>query len=270
MSPCELVHRPHTKEVSTVHQQLAEKVVVVTGAASGMGKAIATMAGERGAAVLATDVDEGGLGHLDREAAGITCRAVDLSQPSASDFLIDECLRIFGRVDGLVNAAGIFQTRPLLEVTPADLQRMFAVNFDALYFMQQAAARFMNGGSIVNFASTAARVPRPISSHYAASKAAVVSASRSAATAWGERGIRVNSVCPGVIETPMIEAILAEQADRANMTEAELLATWCSMNPLGRLGKPHEVAELVTFLLSDAASYITGESIGVNGGADDI
>lgn len=250
--------------------QLAEKVIVITGAASGMGQAVAQMAHERGGSVLAVDVDQAGLERLESECAGITCRDLDLTGGQASDLVVDEALKLFGRVDGLVNAAGIFQTRPILDVSRADLERMFAVNFEALYFMQQAAGRVMERGSIVNFASTAARVPRPISSHYAATKAAVVSASRSAAAAWGPRGIRVNAVCPGVIETPMIQAILREQAERAGVTEADLLSQWCSMNPMGRLGKTSEVAELVMFLLSDAASYITGESIAVNGGADDI
>lgn len=250
--------------------QLVGKAVVITGAASGMGHAVAQMAHERGASVLAVDIDQAGLERLESECAGISCRGADLTAPEAPDLVAAEALKLFGRVDGLVNAAGIFQTRAILDVSRADLARMFAVNFEALYFMQQAAGRVMERGSVVNFASTAARVPRPISSHYAASKAAVVSASRSAATAWGPRGIRVNAVCPGVIETPMIDGILVEQAERAGVTEAELFSQWCSMSPMGRLGRPSEVAELVMFLLSDAASYITGESIGVNGGADDI
>lgn len=248
---------------------LAGKAVLVTGGASGIGAACAELAAAGGARVLALDIDEAGLAAL-AERTGVQYEVADLTDTDRLPDLIRVAADRLGGLDGVVNAAGVFQTRAILDITPADFDRMFAVNVRGLFFVQQAAARVMTGGSIVNIASTAARVPRPVSSHYAASKAAVVSLSRSASVAWADRGIRVNSVCPGVIETPMIDAILTEQAGLAGVTPAELHARWRAANPLGRLGTPREVAELVTFLLSDAAAYITGESIGVNGGADDI
>lgn len=249
---------------------LTGKVVLVTGAGSGMGREAAIHAVRRGAAVLGVDSNRERLERLAHE-TGIAHLVADLTEVESLPKVADHCVRTLGGLDGVVNAAGVFQTRTMDEVTPSDFDLIFGINVRGLFFLQQAAAAAMSrGGSIVNFASTAARVPRPMSSHYAASKAAVVSISRSAATAWADRGIRVNSICPGVIATPMIDAILQEQSSRAGVTPAELEQTWNALNPMGRLGEPGEVAELVTFLLSDRSSYITGESIGVNGGADDI
>jgi NAD(P)-dependent dehydrogenase (short-subunit alcohol dehydrogenase family) len=187
--------------------------------------------------------------------------------------LVERWARDHGSIDGLVNAAGIFQTATMLDLTPTDFDRLFAINLRALVFMQQAVARHMahaRGGSIVNFASTAARIPRPISSHYAASKAAVVSFTRSAAVALGPSGIRVNAVCPGIIDTPMIDTVLRERSEVFDTTPDELKQSWVSAHPMRRFGRPSEVAEVVTFLLSDAASYVSGESIGIHGGSEDV
>lgn len=250
---------------------LQDKIVLVTGAGSGMGREAAINAADSGAAVLAVDNNRSLLEELSR-GTGIPHLVVDLAEVNNNlADVVDHCVHTLGGIDGLVNAAGVFQTRTMDDVTPEDFDKIFGINVRGLFFLQQAAAAAMTGGgSIVNFASTAARVPRPVSSHYAASKAAVVSLTRSAATAWAGRGIRVNSICPGVIATPMIDAILEEQSSIAGVTPAELEQTWNGLNPMGRLGRPDEVAELVTFLLSNRSSYITGESIGVNGGADDI
>ncbi|MFF2655551.1 SDR family NAD(P)-dependent oxidoreductase [Streptomyces sp. NPDC058045] len=250
--------------------ELAGRVIIVSGAGSGMGQDVAIQAARCGASVLAVDRDESGLRAL-ADRAAITSMAIDLTAPGAPETVVQECLTTLGSPRGLVSAAGVFQTRAMLDVTPEDFDLVFSVNVRALFFLQQAVAAAMTaGGSIVNFASTAARVPRPVSSHYAASKAAVVSLSRSASVAWAERGIRVNTICPGVISTPMIDAILEEQSSLAGITPAELEDRWCAQNPMGRLGRTGEVADLVTFLLSNRSAYITGETIGINGGADDI
>lgn len=250
---------------------LAGKTVLVTGAASGMGSACAELAAAKGARVFGVDRHSVGLEQL-AERTGAHHEVCDLADVDAPA-LVRRCCEVTGGLDGLVNAAGVFQTRELLEITPNDFDRMFAINVRALFFLQQAAAREMakrGGGSIVNFASTAARVPRPVSSHYAASKAAVVSFSRSAGAALAKHGVRVNAVCPGVVETPMIEAIRHERAQLFDTPAAEIDASWREAHPMGRLGLPREVAEVVVFLLTDAAAYVNGESIGVNGGTDDL
>lgn len=249
---------------------LAGKAVLVSGAASGMGAACVKLAAHRGARVCAVDFDEAGLADI-REHLGVCAEACDLTDVRRIPALVERCAGSLGGLDGVVNAAGIFHTAELLDVTPADFDRVFAINVRGLFFMQQAAAREMStsgGGSIVNFASTAARIPRPLSSHYAASKAAVVSLSRSAAEALAGLGVRVNAVCPGTIETPMIEAVRRARASLLGVTPEEIDAGWRTGHPMGRLGTPEEVAEVVTFLLSDAASFVNGESVGVTGGLD--
>jgi NAD(P)-dependent dehydrogenase (short-subunit alcohol dehydrogenase family) len=258
---------------STSHQsQLEGKVVLVTGAASGMGAACAELALERGALVIGVDRDEAALAAL----AGridIPYELCDLAEVDSLPQLVDRCADRHGRLDGLVNAAGVFQTGKLLEITPAQFDRIFAINVRGLFFIQQAVAAHMatqRGGSIVNFSSTAARIPRPISSHYAASKAAVVSITRSAAAALGVHGVRVNAVCPGIIQTPMIEAVQRERAELFDTTPDAIAQAWRDDHPMGRLGLPHEVADVVAFLLSDASSYVNGESIGIHGGSDDV
>jgi NAD(P)-dependent dehydrogenase (short-subunit alcohol dehydrogenase family) len=252
-------------------QQLEGKTIIVSGAASGMGAACAELAAHRGATVVGMDRDGEGLARLGHRFELIQL-VHDLTDVEASAAAVARCAQELGGLDGLVNAAGVFRTVEFLGITVEDFDRMFAINLRAHFFLMQAAAKAMvdQGGSIVNFASTAARVPRPISSHYAAGKAAVVSFTRSAAAALGSRGVRVNAVCPGVIATPMIESILEDRARRGGTTAKAIEGEWCEQHPMGRLGTPMEVAEVVAFLLSDAASYVTGESLGVNGGSDDI
>ena len=254
----------------TVSTTLEGKAVLVTGAASGMGRACAVRARELGASLLLTDRDADALERVAGE-LGAVADACDLTDVANAPRLVARCVEAHGAIDGLVNAAGIFTTRPLLEVTPEDFDRMFSVNVRALFFLQQAAGAAMRAagrGSIVNFSSTAARVGRPHAAHYAASKAAVIAATKSAAVALAPDGVRVNAICPGLIETPMVESIRHQRTEVFGTTPAKVQEHWEGLIPMRRLGRPEEVAALAAFLLSDAAGYLTGESIGVTGGTD--
>jgi NAD(P)-dependent dehydrogenase (short-subunit alcohol dehydrogenase family) len=246
------------------------KAVIVSGAASGMGAACVELLRAGGAEVLAVDRDADGLRGLS-EAHSVATLRCDLAAIESVGEVVGTALEQFERIDGLVNAAGIFQTRKVLEVTPEDFDRIFAINVRGLFFLMQAVGAEMSRagkGSIVNFASTAARVPRPLSSHYAATKAAVVSLTRSAAASFASDGVRVNAVCPGVIKTPMIDAVVRERSELYGLTLEQMEDDLNRTNPMGRMGTPGEVAEVVLFLLSDAAGYVTGEALGITGGTD--
>ena len=249
---------------------LSGKIVLISGAASGLGLATSKLAAERGATIVMSDLNEEAL----RSAAdGLNAlpRVCNVADPEECRDLIDFVIAQHGQLDGMVNAAGVMQTAPFLEVTPDDFDRVIAVNLRGAYFLAQAAATRMverSSGSIVLFSSTAGRAGRPLASHYAAAKAGVINLVRSAATALAPQGVRVNAVCPGLIETPMIEQIRQERSAVQAVSVSEVQNRWKSTVPLGRLGQPIEVAEAVTLLLSDASSYITGEQLGITGGTD--
>lgn len=247
------------------------KAILVTGAASGLGAACAALAAERGAQVLLADRDAERLEQVAGE-LGMPWEVCDVTGTDAVERLAQACTEQLGRVNGLVSAAGVTHTVPLLEITPEDFDRVVAVNLRAPFFLQQAVARRMveagTRGSIVNFSSTAGRVGRPLASVYALTKAAIINLTRSGALALAPHGVRVNAVTPGIVETPMIEAIRQRRADVQGTTPEAIQQGWEQSVPLGRLGTPAEVAETVAFLLSDASSYITGEQIGITGGTD--
>jgi NAD(P)-dependent dehydrogenase (short-subunit alcohol dehydrogenase family) len=190
--------------------------------------------------------------------------AADLGRVAEIDPLVERIENELGPIEVLVNNAAVVKTQALLDVTGQDWDLIMGVNAKGLFFLLQAVGRRMAArgrGSIVNIASVAARSARPKQTVYGASKAAVLHLTKSTAAALGPSGVRVNAVCPGVIETPMWQQVKQER------TPDEVRGILASI-PLGRTGGPEEVAEVVAFLASDRSSYINGQGINVCGGLE--
>ena len=234
---------------------------VVTGAASGIGLAVARRLLANDIAVVGTDVNETGLADLQREGAQtVTADISDLKGRSA-------VVQFAGEVDYLVNAAGIVRVGPIREVALDEWRSLFAVNVESIFFLMQAFVPMLRpGGAVVNIASTAAKTSPPEFAAYSASKAAVLSITRSFATQLALRSIRVNAVSPGIIDTPMQNVFLPYLAAAAGMTQNEFQADRLTQVPLRRIGSPEDVAAVIYFLLTDGSSYVTGEDINVAGG----
>ena len=239
--------------------RLAGKAAVVTGSTRGIGRAVALALAREGADVLVHGRDPAAARGACQEIEALGRRTAwytaDLEQAAAARAVVDRALEAFGKLDLLVNNAGLFQRQPALELEEADWDRLLDVNLKGAFFCAQAAARAMlgRGGAIVNMASDACWSGglNPCA-HYAASKAGLVSITRSLAKELAPHGIRVNALAPGMIETDM--------GDTAGATLGGLQI------PLGRYGTPDEVAAAVVFLASDEASYVTGANLNLSGG----
>lgn len=245
-------------------------VAVVTGAASGVGRAVATDLAEHGARIAAVDVDPAGLAEtiLALEADGHKAHAFpsDVTDTTGVEALFDEAEALLGPVTVVVNAAGTLTTGPVADCADQDWHRMIAVNATGVFAVGRAAARRMGPrghGTLVTVASNAAGVPRSGMAAYAASKAAAVALTKSLGLELAPLGVRCNVVSPGSTDTPMLRAMTADpQALIAGDPEHFKVGI-----PLGRLGRPEDVAAAVRFLVSDAARHITMHELYVDGGA---
>lgn len=237
-----------------------QKIALVTGGARGIGYACAEALAEDGAIIVIADIDgaEDAAAQLGQGAVGFT---VDVSKPDALLALFDRIESEIGDVAILVNNAGIAKPADFLEMTLDDFQSVIDLNMTAVFLASQRAARRMVEagiqGSIVNMSSINAQVAIPAIVSYCASKGGVMQITKSAALALAPHNIRVNAVGPGSIDTAMVSAI---------NSNPEAMARVMSRTPLQRLGSAREIGDVVAFLASDKASYITGETIYVDGG----
>ena len=240
---------------------LRDHVIVITGAASGMGRAIARAADREGARLVLSDVDGDRLKAAAGELGGeVRHLRADVTRPPEIDAIFALAEQELGRIDGLVTCAGIITTTPSLEVTAEEWDRVFAVNARGTFFTVQAALKRMiprGQGRIVTIGSDSYKLGggRIANIPYAATKGAVVTMTKGFARTLVGTGVRINCVNPGPCDTPMHAPLTPEQR-----------AMVAGRIPLGRLAQPEEIANAALFLLSDAASFVYGESFNVDGG----
>jgi 3-oxoacyl-[acyl-carrier protein] reductase len=240
---------------------LNNKVILVTGASRGIGAAIAKKLAGEGAKIIINyaggrEAAEQTLQSiLDNGAEAIALQA-DVSKATEVAALFDAAIAQFGRIDVLVNNAGIMITKLLKDTTDEDFTRQFEVNVRGTFnTMREAATKLANGGSIINFSSTTTRVMMPTYSTYVATKGAVEQMTRVFAKEIGARGINVNAVLPGPTNTELFTKGKSQ----------ELIDRLASLNAFNRIGEPDDIAKVVAFLASDEAKWISGQTIGVNG-----
>jgi 3-oxoacyl-[acyl-carrier protein] reductase len=242
--------------------ELTGKVALVTGAAQGIGKAIALLLARNGADIVVSDVNLEKAEETSKEvhALGRSAMAikVDVSRLDDVEKMVETLLERFGKIDILVNNAGIARDKLILRMTEEDWDAVLGVNLKGTFNCTKAAIRPMSkqrSGKIVNIASVVGEMGNTGQANYSASKAGVIGFTKTMAREFAQRGINVNAVAPGYIQTPMTDAL----PEKAKEELKRLI-------PMERLGQPEDVAQAVLFLVSEASSYITGHILKVNGG----
>lgn len=246
------------------------KVALVTGSAAGIGRETALQFAAEGAKVVVSDIAEGGgeetAAMIRKNGGEAAFIRADVAKAADVAALIAQTVARFGRLDCACNNAGIEGTvAPFIDQTEENFDRIIDINLKGVFLCLKAEITQMltqGGGSIVNLASIAGLIGFPGLSPYVASKHAVNGLTKNAALEYAKQGIRVNSVCPGGIDTRMLDS-LADQATGGKMTSREMMD---NLHPMGRIGTPDEVAKLIVWLASDSASFVTGVNVPVDGG----
>jgi acetoin reductase-like protein len=253
--------------------RLSGKSAIVTGAGRGIGKATALRFAREGADVLVPDLDPATSEQTARAIQALGRKGIpmqmDVTRLADIRRMVDTAMREFGKIDILVNNAGITQVRDPMKLTEEEWNRTLSINAKAAFFCLQAVAREMiprRSGVILNAASISGRAGKPMLVDYCASKFAVIGITQSMALALAKHGIRVNAVAPGIVDTDMWVQIDREWSALEGKPAGEMKRTRVGAIPLGRIETVEDVANLYTFLASDEASYITGQTYNVCGG----
>ncbi|MBA9028045.1 MULTISPECIES: SDR family NAD(P)-dependent oxidoreductase [Bacillaceae] len=238
--------------------RLDNKVAIITGGASGIGERMVDLFSQEGAIVIAADINEAAFEHVSQK-ENVYGMKLNVALDEDWEVLAKEVSDRFGKIDILVNNAGISSEKPYQDIDLDDWQKMLSINGYGPFAGIKYVAPYMAAqkeGSIINISSYTAQIGQGFN-HYSASKGAVRALSKAAATTFGRQGVRVNTLFPGIIETPMTQSL---------STSKELLGSLIQATPLQRLGKPEDIANAALFLASDESSYITGSELVIDGG----
>lgn len=253
---------------------LSDQVVIVTGAGQGIGKAAALALADAGADVVVVDINER---TLEETAAAVKAKGrrtlairADLGSVAEIDRMVTESMTAFGRIDTLVNNAGVTRRAYIMDLTEEDWDRIHRVNAKGVFFCLQRVAREMiprRSGRIINIASVAGKgFPGTSNAIYAASKGAVISLTKTAAQQLGPHNINVNSVCPGIVRTALYEQIVKVMSETEGLSIEAVEARAVASVPLRRPNEPEDIADMIVFLASARARNVSGQSFNVDGG----
>lgn len=254
--------------------QLKDQKIIVTGAGQGIGKAAALKLAAQGADIAAVDINAKTVAEtaaavkaLGRQSIAI---AADMAKVAEIARMVSETVKAFGHIDALVNNAGVTRRAYIMDLTEDDWDKIHGVNSKGVFFCLQRVAREMiprRKGRIINIASVAGKGFEGTSNAvYAASKGAVISLTKTAAQQLGEHNINVNAVCPGIVMTDMVAALLKVDAEKSGLSMEEVTKRFVAKVPIRRANQPEHIADMIVFLASPAAENVSGQCINVDGG----
>lgn len=258
--------------------RLDGSIALVTGAAQGLGLGIARELASRGARVVMTDLQldkvTGAAGELQNDDLAVEAAHLDVTDSDSVNQAFDQVIANHGRLDIVVNNAGVGQSvTPIVELSDAEWDRVMGVTLTGMFYCCRAAARIMETqetGSIVNLSSINGLNPAALVASYNAAKAAVISLSKTLSLELAAYGVRVNTVCPGPVYTDFNRQVMAQRCESLDISESDMIDRVRAAIPLGRWGEPTDIARMVSFLCSPAASWITGEVFRVSGGLEGV